>query len=425
MDAKSLVELSHDIQSGLGRIDVPDFDNIRIIGMASILAMHIRGLGEINYEVLRKVSEFFFNIPSYALKSVLEVLAEIEYVDLVTKDKRILSVIPNVPRFRDLYQGVGDYFSFNDLNEHEQGTLLILSSLQNKPENKDRLINTSGVENKLFLRCLDIGEKGNYFRQYRARGKDIIASPFYFADNLESLVDTSAKIGSSDINTVLKIIKDNQGWPLSLIQSQLEIGGKKLTKVQKDLLIGFCQEGVLKPPSIDFGNKKSETFIFTPRPGNQRLNAANREIYERAMALVSCVRKGQLLHDKYRIRLPIRILESLKEKGYLNQNSEASSQYRNLVFLKVGMLKEKSNSKWEFHLIKTEENIESLDLAINLLKTGELANLEVDKNAKLALSQDEKYIQSIISSAELREREKVSLSNEAKIQFEQLIFEMD
>ncbi|MEN4849431.1 hypothetical protein ABEH01_08365 [Pantoea agglomerans] len=425
MDAKSLVELSHDIQSGLGRIDVPDFDNIRIIGMASILAMHIRGLGEIDYEVLRKVSEFFFNIPSYALKSVLEVLAEIEYVDLITKDKRILSVIPNVPRFRDLYQGVGDYFSFNDLNEHEQGTLLILSSLQNKPENKDRLINTSGVGNKLFLRCLDIGEKGNYFRQYRARGKDIIASPFYFADNLDSLVDTSAKIGSSDIDIVLKIIKDNQGWPLSLIQSQLEIGGKKLTKVQKDLLIGFCQEGVLKPPSIDFGNKKSETFIFTPRPGNQRLNAANREIYERAMALVSCVRKGQLLHDKYRIRLPVRILESLKEKGYLNQNSEASSQYRNLVFLKVGMLKEKSNNQWEFHLIKTEENIESLDLAINLLKTGELANLEVDQNAKLALSQDEKYIQSIISSAELREREKISLSNEAKIQFEQLIFEMD
>lgn len=123
MDSKSLVELSHDIQSGLGNIDVPDFDNIKTIGMASILAMHIRGLGEIDYEVLRKVSDFFFNIPSYALKSVLEVLAEIEYVDLITKDKKILSVIPNVPRFKDLYQGVGDYFTFSDLNEHEQGTL--------------------------------------------------------------------------------------------------------------------------------------------------------------------------------------------------------------------------------------------------------------------------------------------------------------
>ncbi|HFP1439404.1 TPA: hypothetical protein ACHKCW_004590, partial [Escherichia coli] len=111
MDSKSLVELSHDIQSGLGNIDVPDFDNIKTIGMASILAMHIRGLGEIDYEVLRKVSDFFFNIPSYALKSVLEVLAEIEYVDLITKDKKILSVIPNVPRFKDLYQGVGDYFT--------------------------------------------------------------------------------------------------------------------------------------------------------------------------------------------------------------------------------------------------------------------------------------------------------------------------
>jgi hypothetical protein len=56
----------------------------------------------------------------------------------------------------------------------------------------------------------EIGEKGNYFRNYRARGKNIIASPFYFADNLESLVDISAKIGSNDIDAVLKIIKDNQ-----------------------------------------------------------------------------------------------------------------------------------------------------------------------------------------------------------------------
>jgi hypothetical protein len=52
------------------------------------------------------------------------------------------------------------------------------------------------------------------------------------------------------------------------------------------------------------------------------------------------------------------------------------------VFLKVGMLKAKDHNKWEFHLIKTEENIEALDLAISLLKTGELANLEVDQNAK-------------------------------------------
>lgn len=425
MDSKSLVELSHDIQSGLGNIDVPDFDNIKIIGMASILAMHIRGLGEINYEVLRKVSDFFFNIPSYALKNVLEVLAEIEYIDLITKDKKIISIIPNIPRFKDLYQGVGEYFAFSDLNEHEQGTLIILSNLQNKPENKDRLIHSTGVDNDLFLRCLDIGEKGNYMRKYRARGKDIIVSPFYFADNLESLVDTSAKIGSSDIDLVLKIIKSNQGWPLSLIESQLEIGGKKLTKTQKDLLIGFCQEGILKPPSIDFGNKKQETFIFTPRPGKLKLSVANREIYERAMALVSCVRKGQLLHDKYRIKMPVRLLESLKEKGYLKQNSEASSQYRNLVFLKVGVLKQKDNNQWEFHLVKTEENLESLDLAISLLKTGELANLEVDPNAKLALAQDEKYIQSIISSAELRAREKIKISNEAKEQFEQLIFEME
>ncbi|MFO2375829.1 hypothetical protein QOU54_30960, partial [Pseudomonas aeruginosa] len=92
-------------------------------------------------------------------------------------------------------------------------------------------------------------------------------------------------------------------------------------------------EGILKPPSIEF-KKTRETFVFTPRPGGSRMDPSNREIYERAMALVSCVRKGQLLAEQYRIKMPVRILEVLREKGHIGSNSEAINQYRNLVFLR-------------------------------------------------------------------------------------------
>ncbi|MDQ7735109.1 hypothetical protein QT231_20615 [Halomonas sp. SpR1] len=112
---RQLVELSYDIQSGLGNVDVPDFDSMRTMGMSATLAMHLRGLPEIEYEVLRKVSDFFFSIPSYALKESLNILAEIEYVQLVTNGAKIVSVIPDVPRFQDLYDGVGNYFTFAEL----------------------------------------------------------------------------------------------------------------------------------------------------------------------------------------------------------------------------------------------------------------------------------------------------------------------
>jgi hypothetical protein len=417
---RQLVELSYDIQSGLGNVDVPDFDSMRTMGMSATLAMHLRGLPEIEYEVLRKVSDFFFSIPSYALKESLNILAEIEYVQLVTKGAKIVSVIPDVPRFQDLYDGVGNYFTFAELNEHEQGTLLILAELQNKPENRDRLVSSTGIDIPMFNRCMDIGTHGNYLKEFRARGRNIIASPFYFSDNLEGLVDLSAKSGSYDIQTVLGIIKDNQGWPLSLIDKRLELGERKLTLTQKNLLNHLCSEGILKPPSIEFKTTR-ETFVFTPRPGGSRLDSANREIYERAMALVACVRKGQLLAEQYRIKMPVRILETLRDKGYIGSNSEAANQYRNLVFLKVGSLRHTNGDRYQFCLNKTEENIAALSLAISLLRTGEMSSLDVNQDARLALSKDEKYIQSIVSSAELKKRRQVALDEGAANQFEQLI----
>ncbi|WP_065187877.1 hypothetical protein [Shewanella woodyi] len=421
---RKLIELSHDIQSGLGSTDIPDFDRLRTMGMAATLAMHLRGMPEIDYNVLRKVSDFYFSIPSMALKEVLSILAEIEYIKIQQVNSRIVSIIPQVPRFKDLHEGVGNFFTYSELNEHEQGTLAILAALQSKPENKDKILHSTGLENQVLKRCVDIGSFGNYFKEFRARGKDILASPFYFADNLEGLVDMSAKAGTDDIAIVLDIIKKNQGWPLSLIQKRVELGGNKLTTTQQSLLIQLCQDGILKPPSIDF-KRQRETFIFTPRPGSHRMDVSQREVYERAMALVSCVRKGQLLADKYPIKSPKAILTALKDRGYIGSNSEAENQYKNLVFLKVGSLRRISSGSSQFVINRTEENLEALDLAINLLETGDLSGMDVKKDAQIALSKDDSYIQSIVSAAELKKRAQIAVTSEATEQFEQLILGLD
>lgn len=418
---RKLVELSYDIQSGLGNTEVPHFGNLREMGIAATLAVHLKGLPEIEYEVLRAVSDYYFNIPSLALKGALNILEDIEYVKLHRKGRNICKVMPQVPRFKDLYEGIGDYFTFSEMNEHEQATLVILSKLQNKPENRNRILTTTGIDNATLDSCIKIGQRGNYFKEYRKRGKDILASPFYFADNLDGLADLSARVGSEDISKVLDVIRRNQGWPLSMALTQGELGGTKLTDTQKMLVLQLCSEGILKPPSIKFNNQQ-ESFIFTPKPGNKRLDATNREIYERAMALVSSVRKGQLLADNYKIKYPVAILRKLRDSGYIGANSEAQLQYRNLVVLKVGFLVKIDNERCEFRLDSDQpENIEAVNLAISLLETGDLANMDVNKEAQLALSKDETYIQSIISSAELKNREIIKLDESATEQFEQLI----
>ena len=71
---KELAEYASDIQTGIGPYEVSDFDELRLLGMAGSLAVQLRGLPEIEYAVLVRVSDSLFNIPSLALKPVLRIL---------------------------------------------------------------------------------------------------------------------------------------------------------------------------------------------------------------------------------------------------------------------------------------------------------------------------------------------------------------
>ncbi|WP_323071656.1 hypothetical protein, partial [Aeromonas jandaei] len=334
-------------------------------------------------------------------------------------------IIPKIPHFKSIYSIIGDYADTDDLNENELTMLAILNQLYNKPENKQKLINSISSDKSIIDSCLKYSEAGGLSITKKARGKEILLSPFYFADNLDGLADLTAKSGSGKISHVLGKLKANQGWPLSILLKNGEIGGQHLDAVEMSLVQEMASEGILKPPSIKFGTSHIEQFVFTPNPGKTRLNATNREIYERAMALVSCVRKGQLMPDQYRIRYPVALLKSLRSKGYLNSNSEANEQYKNLVFMKVCTLQPTTSNMYKLVLIRTEENLNSLDIAIKLLETGELATLEVNKDAKIAFSKDESYIQSIISSSMLRQRKKIDIAEEAKYEMDQLLLNLD
>ena len=421
---KAIAEYAFDLHAGLATHLVSEFDDLKLIGMAATLSIHIRGLGEINYEVLRKVSDHLMAIPSMVLERVLEVLCHIDFVTLVRSGKRITGVIPRIPVFDDVYEEIGNYASSECfLNSHEQATLQILEVLQRSPVNKDALYNDLGIERLVFDRCITLGNESGILSEHQARGRRILISPFYFSDNLDTLADTAASVGSNAIKSTLDKVKNNQGWPLSVVVNTMEIGGKKLNQTELALVQKLAMEDIIKPPIIRFSNRK-ESFLFTPKPGKTRLNAANREIYERAMALISTVRKGQLLADRYRIKSPIQILRALRNRGYLRANSEARDQYNNLAVLKVATLKPVTSNMWQLHLHRTPENEDALNLAINLLETGELAGMEIDQHARIALTKDEEYIQSLISAGELKRRVREVKHPEAEHEFEQLLLKL-
>ena len=93
-----VAEFAYDLHAGLSSLRISEFDDLHTIGMAATLSIHIKSLGQIDYQVLRKVSDHFMAIPSVALERVLRVLADIGFVRLVENGRRIAKVIPNIPR---------------------------------------------------------------------------------------------------------------------------------------------------------------------------------------------------------------------------------------------------------------------------------------------------------------------------------------
>lgn len=418
---KKYAELAHDLQLGIARTSIPDFHQLPFIGMASILAIHIKGLGEIEYGILRQVSDHFFDIPAMVLDQPLKILEEIGYVRLISEGKSIKKVIPAVPHFDSVYSGIGDYLSNQSFTEHEQLSLAILDELSLKPEKRDALFGRLGADVKVFDRCESIAHKGGLLVSKRSRGHTILVSPAYFADNLDSLASLAASGGSTRIEKILKLIGASQGWPLSIIEQEAGLNGTRLLPDELNILRGLVSDGILKPPSIERPNKKAEHFIFTPRPGKNRLNATQREIYERAMGLVSAMRKGQLLPEQYRIRSPEAMLIALRDRKKIRANSEAVHQYKNLVSLRVGRLQKAYGDRYEFVLIDTPENIKAVDDALSLIRCGGTSQVGVQQEALIALSQDEKYIQSIIASAKFREIGKQQLSPDETAEIEKLL----
>ena len=253
---KQTAELAHDLHVGLATLRVSEFDDLQTIGMASTLAIHIKGLPAIDYELLRKVSDHFVSIPSFALEKVARVLAEVGYVRLVENGRKIEQVIPNIPAFDDVYSGIGTYVRDEcSLNEHEEATLHILGALQNAPQNRDALFSASGMDKDVFNRCLSVSARSGIVSQHTARGRPILISPYYFSDNLDGLADAAVSAGSNAIKSTLDKVRLNQGWPLSFISAHGEIGGVKLSATEQSLVRKLAAEGMIKPPTISYSGK--------------------------------------------------------------------------------------------------------------------------------------------------------------------------
>jgi hypothetical protein len=395
----------HEIQTGLGFTEVPEFDSLRAVGMAVRLALHIRGLPTVNYQTLRLVAVHFLGMPSVAVRRIVDLLAEVEFAKILSEGKEIKAVVPTVPYYETLYETLGEYAAGIKFNEAEQLSIDLLCRLSKAPEKLDRLRTLLGADAELLDRALTVGDQGAYIRKHRSRGRDIVLSPTYFSENAEIYADMVAGVGSGQVRKIIQAIQTAQGTPLSIAQQRHEIGGVGLDDTHINLLLRLAQDGAIKPPSIVTPHAGENFFLFTPTPGGAALAPTKRDIYERAMAIVAAIRQGQFLPRRYAIRSPGAVIYTLRRDLKLAKaTTEAAQQYKELVHLRVARLIDVGHGYSELRIIDTPENREALDIAYSLIESGVPTGVEVDEEARSALQQDQSFVESLVASGKLQRR---------------------
>jgi len=424
MERKIAVARCHEIQLAIKDKEVARFESIPEVGMAVQLALHIRGLPLIDYELLKLVSTTLIGIPRLAVDRIVKLLAEIEFVRLSQDGKTIKAVLPTVPYFEALYDGVGAYLENEiKIDEFESLTLEIVDRLAGSPHNSDSLAGKLGADRKAFDDSIKVGREGNFLIARRSRSKNILMNPTYFSENADVFADHVANVGASSVKMTLELLHAAQGWPLALIERTNKIGGKQVDAESILLLKRLAQDGMVKPPSITTSHVGVNHFMFTPTPGFANLSPLKREEYERALAIVSAVRQGELLPNKFRIRSPGAVLYKLKTELQLAPTTDYAEQYQNLQHLRIARLEDVGGGYRQLRIIDTPDNRESLKIAYQLVQGETIPVLAVDKDAVAAMTGSQDYVESLVSSRLMREKELIKLSDESEHEVTQLLLE--
>jgi hypothetical protein len=386
---------SHDVFVTSGSARATEFEALTNIGAAVRLAINLRGVPPVDFDLLKKVAVHRLGLQPSEVRPAVELLAEAEMVDLYQEGRNIKTVAPQIPYYSDLYTNIGEVGTSEGLNEHEQLTIDVMQRLHKSPVTKDALT-ALGAERRALDRVIDIGEQAGFVLPKRARGQTIYISPGYFSEDPQALANLTALAGNSRLSRVLTLLGTNQGFPLSKILSDHELAGHALDARELGIIRALAGEGFVPPPAIRTSHSGENHFIFGIRPGGIRLRPHEVQIYRNALALVAAVRQGQFLAKEYAIRYPGAILRTLQERGYLGSNSEAPEQYKGVVQAGIGVLEYTSQGMARLRLIDHPDNKKTLDMAITLV-AGSSFHPAPDEELILALRRGEEYVEPLLA----------------------------
>jgi len=346
----------HDMNHGLvavssGLINTR-FRRTKRAGVAAQLATLISGEQVVGYESLL-VAAGELQMDDTLVDRGLEDLQALDWVRVVgpSGSKRIEV---KIPRLRDRYSELGDYWKNLNPEEVEVQAINIVDELALVPRHAFELKDKYDVSPDNFTVITDIGNSAGIIDAYDSPtdGRKILYSPIYWEEHPTKLFELEKKFKEEEIATAIRQVRDQQGLSCD--------------DVSDAILDTAIKSGFLPTVSVNSTGGEKQ-FLFTPIEG---LGKDMKMIYQKAMAILACVRYGQRYAGMRLVYPPEVLLEALKRNKRINPHSEIVTQYSPLVKLRIGKIR-KVGSRWSFDLIETPDNLEALDLAIKFASVGE------------------------------------------------------
>lgn len=243
----------------------------------------------------------------------------------------------------------------------ERASVYSLSLLSERPSTKEALISEMEIDDECLKTMLEYGEQTSYLGTFESEilEEDIVWTPFYWPGKMDGVIKFLNRQTSQNFDTIGNVTREFLKYP-----------GRPIEQINqhKSLINAGIGQGYFPSVAVADRNGISHEYVFasTPHFGAE----PDKDIFEKARLIVSCIRHGQYHAEVTKIMYPVNLLRALRENR-LSAHSYALIQYALLIENRICIaetVKASYGTSYQIKFIDTPENILAADIAEEMLK---------------------------------------------------------
>ena len=355
-----------DVHTSLGEIDpnssaLAKVSDTRLIGMSASLASAIRGQDIVHDgRALAEIAAEQLDVSPYAFDKVVRTLENMGWVNqVVRKGDHVLSFNETIPLHQNLYDGLGVAWAETEPDEFEQSFVSIVDRLTRGPIPEEALATDIGFDKKDHDKLLQLAFDADIVKRLATSDGTILYSPFFFFENADTLPEVMLAHGTAQFQDEFERVRSYQGLPISIESTPV--------------LFDAVGRGLIMAPTVEDPHNTPRSFACIPYAVDKSFLGVRREVLNRALAVLACIRCGENFGGATSIARPLAVLDTLLNDDRDNMLGAHSSNRRQYQLLYNNNIVDfiVSGDWVRPQLRKTEDNIAAVRLARDLIAFGE------------------------------------------------------